>query len=504
MDMAKVNHDTPYAPIDDIVDSLVAKKIDFAPGVNGFHYPATATLYGKSMPCYIVNHHACHAASSYYCSRSNNSAVFTADGGAGGMRGGWFFHGIGHQVQPLAPHHLEIGGLYSQTSRSILKLGGSPDGKMMGLAPYGKPTLFSDEFCGNAADFTALQNAGKFPKSEEFRYAWHEHLLQKAKDAGYDMSELGNQEKILEPVNADIAATLQHILEITVLRAAGSLKRLMTELGTDADTLCLAGGSMLNCPSNTNIYNASLFENVFVPPFTDDSGCAIGAGLWVYHNLLSQPVTREPGDLPVTPYLGNHTKEGTIEQSLKGKEQFQSCKVENLGNSVATDLMEDKVIAFFNGRSEIGPRALGNRTLISDPRKAENWERVNRLKTRELWRPFAPAILKEHFDLYFKNGPDDSPYMLFNSTVLENNIPAVTHVDNTSRVQTVTSENGEFHEVIQSFYEMSNCPVVMNTSFNGPGEPIMETPDQALAFLEKAEDEVVLYMDGWRVTKSAP
>jgi carbamoyltransferase len=159
-------------------------------------------------------------------------------------------------------------------------------------------------------------------------------------------------------------------------------------------------------------------------------------------------------------------------------------------------------VAFFDGRSEIGPRALGHRTVMADPRRAENWPRVNRVKTRALWRPFAPAILREHLRDYFEGGPDNSPYMLFNATAKNGALPAVTHVDGTSRVQTVTAENGAFHDVITAFHRLTGCPVVLNTSFNGPGEPIIETPAQALRFLRSAPRELILSMSGWRVHRA--
>ncbi|ASL43234.1 Decarbamoylnovobiocin carbamoyltransferase [Burkholderia sp. AD24] len=502
MDFAKVDHATPYVPLRKIAEAIDDSAGSFDQAPYGFHFPASAVFMGKSLPCYIVNHHAAHAATAYYCSGYSSAAVITADGGAGGMRGGWFFHGREHVLTPITPNHLEIGGFYSQTSRSLIKLGGSPDGKMMGLAPYGKPSLFKPELVGNAADFDALQERGVLPAAAEKRYAWHEYLLRQLKDNGYDMALLGDPDKVLEGPNIDLAATLQKLFEETMFATAEVAKDIVARLDLPAEGLCLAGGCMLNCPSNTRIHDSKLFDDLFVPPFTDDSGCAIGAGLWAYHNLLGQPLIQRSAVLPVSPYLGNPVTDEECLSALERAEGITFERPRHLGEAAANDLDKNRILAFFDGSSEVGPRALGHRSLMADPRQADNWPRVNNVKTRALWRPFAPAILKEMLRDYFDGGPANSPYMLFNFTAKNNLLPAVTHVDQTSRVQTVTRENGRYHEVINAFYVKTHCPVVMNTSLNGPGEPIIETPEAAIEFLRNTSDDVVLYLNGWRVVRS--
>ncbi|WP_055007697.1 carbamoyltransferase C-terminal domain-containing protein [Pseudomonas caricapapayae] len=502
MDFAKVNHSTPYASLKGIVQELSDPAITFDNAEFGFHFPATAKFFGREMPCYLINHHAAHAASSYYLSGHSKAGVITADGGAGGMRGGWFFHGHDERLTPMAPHYLEIGGLYSETSKSIIKLGGSPDGKMMGLAPYGKPTLYSESYVGNAWDFDQLENNGRFPKAAEKRYAWHEHITQKAREFGYDLKVLGDPDKVLESANTDMAATLQKMFERTMLVTSEALRELIANRGLQADALCLAGGCMLNCPSNSNIYDNQIFPDVFVPPFTDDSGCAIGAGLWVYHNFFKGALVDRSGALPVSPYLGNPVSDDECLAALEAAKGINFSRPADPGAAAADDLINDKIIAFFDGNSEVGPRALGHRTLIADPRKAENWPKVNNIKTRALWRPFAPAVLKEELRTYFEGGPDNSPYMLFNATTKGLGLPAITHVDGTARVQTVTEENGAFHEVIKAFHRKTGCAVVMNTSFNGPNEPVIERPFEAIEFIRNSPGDVVLYLNGWRVTKS--
>ena len=167
----------------------------------------------------------------------------------------------------------------------------------------------------------------------------------------------------------------------------------------------------------------------------------------------------------------------------------------------ARDVFENKIIAWYEGKSEVGPRALGHRSLVSNPTYKDNWKRVNKIKEREWWRPFAPSVLEEEADKWFAKMPFPSPYMLFTGQVINSEkIPAITHVDNSSRIQTVNKSSGQYYQMIKEFYKLSKIPLVMNTSFNGPGEPIIETPEQALKFLLNTDLDR-LYIDGYRVQK---
>jgi carbamoyltransferase len=166
----------------------------------------------------------------------------------------------------------------------------------------------------------------------------------------------------------------------------------------------------------------------------------------------------------------------------------------------ARELADDKVIGWFEGRSEIGPRALGHRSILADARKAENWGRVNRIKGREAWRPFAPAVLAERVAEWFEGGPLPSPHMLFTAQVKSKDLPAITHVDGSSRIQTVDETCGAFHGLLSRFEALTGVPVVLNTSFNGPGEPIVESPDDALTFFLQSDLDA-LYMEGRHVRR---
>jgi carbamoyltransferase len=185
-------------------------------------------------------------------------------------------------------------------------------------------------------------------------------------------------------------------------------------------------------------------------------------------------------------------------EAAKVRIDFTPCA--DPAEAAAADLAEDRLIGWYEGSSEIGPRALGHRSILADPRKAENWPRVNRLKGREPWRPFAPAVLESEAPKWFYGAPNPSPYMLFNASIRSNQAPAITHVDGTSRIQTVSPANGEIHRVIKHFFAKTGMPMVLNTSFNGPGEPIVESPGDAIRFLVASTLDA-LYMGGFRITR---
>jgi carbamoyltransferase len=169
--------------------------------------------------------------------------------------------------------------------------------------------------------------------------------------------------------------------------------------------------------------------------------------------------------------------------------------------AAAVDLAANKIVGWFEGRSELGPRALGHRSLLADARVGANWAEVNRIKGREAWRPFAPAVLEEDAEQWFSGCPFPSPYMLFTATVTSKALPAITHVDGSARIQTVNADRRAFFELLQEFKRLTGVSVVLNTSFNGPGEPIVETPEHALRFLVESELDV-LYVEGWRVVRA--
>lgn len=455
----------------------------------GFHFPVTVHLAGRPVAGYLIAHHMAHAASSFYQSGFAEAAILTHDGFADGSGdlSGLFLYGTGHQIHAVAAHHLELGGVYDHVG---LRLGlgpVGPAGKLMGLAAYGAPRFYDPAYVGNHYDWRAR---GLAP--------WWDHCMTQARDLGYDIEPLGDPERMTAPINVDLAASTQKLMEEVYLLGADALDRVLKRSGRRVSNLCLSGGCALNCPSNSRLWREGPFERVFVEPGCDDSGLPVGAALYLYHNVLDRPVDRQE---PASPYLGVETTAEQIEQALRdagGRIQYEPCR--NCAELAAEDLVANRLVGWFEGRSEIGPRALGHRSILADARVAGNWPEVNRVKGREWWRPFAPAVLEAEAGRWFEGMPAHSPYMLFNAKVTSPHIPAVTHVDGSSRVQTVDHRCGRFYDLLTAFHQKTAVPVVLNTSFNGPGEPIVESPADAIHFLCNSELDV-LYLDGYRVAR---
>ncbi|HWE01031.1 MAG TPA: carbamoyltransferase C-terminal domain-containing protein [Tepidisphaeraceae bacterium] len=479
-------------------------RTDFSPLLSddtvrhGFHYPVTVNLAGRAVPGYFVAHHAAHAASSYYQSGFRDAAIFTHDGfseGAGNLSG-MFYWGEEGKIFPITPHHITIASLY-ETIAVRLDLGvvGAP-GKLMGLAGYGKPRFYDRAFVGNWYDHikTGIKD-----------YPWSDHVVLMARNMGYDMTAMADRARMTEPVNADIAASTQKLFEETYLAGVETLHKVIARMERRTSNLCLSGGAALNCPSNTRLYREGRFPNLFIEPGCDDSGLAVGAALFLYHNVFDQKLAVRPPGAAASPYLGVSVSAARIKTALEAaKEKIDFSPCADAADSAAEDLVEDRIVGWFEGASEIGPRALGHRSILADPRKADNWPRVNRLKGRESWRPFAPAVLETEAPQWFHGAPDPSPYMLFTATVRTHLAPAITHADGTARIQTISQANGEIGGVVERFFAKTGMPMVLNTSFNGPGEPIVETPADAVRFLIGSTLDV-LYMGGYRVVrKPAP
>jgi len=460
----------------------------------GFHYPVTVRLGDRALPGYFIAHHAAHAASSYYQSGFDRAAILTHDGGGAGpgYLHGMFFWGEGHRIHPITPHHLGIGYLYEEVGFRLGLGEVGPPGKLMGLAGYGQPRFFDRRFVGNQYDWQqAAVNPG----------AWLEHCLTLARQMGYDVEPYGDPERSRAPINVDIAASTQKVFEETYLLAVDALAKVLGRMGLGTDNLCLSGGSALNCPSNSRVFREGRFRRMFVEPGCDDSGLAIGAASFLFHNVLDHPRPPRAPEWQASPYLGVAISDDDIRTALAAAGdaiEFTVCA--DAAEAAAADLAADRVIAWFEGRSEIGPRALGHRSILADPRPPANWARVNALKGREAWRPFAPAVLEAEAEKWFLGLPRRSPYMLFTGTVRAHTLPAITHADGSARVQTVDATSGEFFRVIERFFAKTGIPIVLNTSFNGPGEPIVETPQEALRWLTQTALEA-LYIGGRRVVR---
>jgi len=256
-------------------------------------------------------------------------------------------------------------------------------------------------------------------------------------------------------------------------------------------------------PGNSKIYNEKLFKNVFLPPAVHDGGLSIGSAQAIYFNTLNKKRVMNLPNKVEAAFLGKRYKIKSLNKILKKNSKYLSFSIQkNIFKKIAKNLSKNKIVAVHFGRSEIGPRALGNRSILADARNPKNWRKVNKIKTREYWRPFAPVVLKKDFKKYFNNSPKLSPYMLFTAKVKDASIPAITHVDKSSRAQTVENKKNPIYKVLSEFKKITGISVLMNTSFNGPGQPIVETYEDAIEFFINSELDN-LYIDNFEIKKRA-
>lgn len=432
-----------------------------------------AAVGRADLPVEYCEHHLSHAASVFHTSPFREAAILTVDG-VGEWATTALYAGRGDAITQLREiRYPDSLGLFYATLTAFLGFEvNEGEYKVMGLASYGTPN-----FDAEVGQLLTLFDDGSYRCVPEFyTYAFDEKRM--FSDRMVEL--LGPPRAPADPVTArhqDIAASMQKLCEQALVNLARAARR---ETGMDA--LCMAGGVAHNVVANSRILRESGFGQVFIQPASGDSGCAIGAAL---HAWASRGA---PGGRPGGPYdtcLGPEFGNPTIEEALKqfGAE-YEALEPAALNRRVAELLRDDMVVGWYQGRMEFGPRALGRRSILGNACNPRMKEILNaRIKFREEFRPFAPACLEEHAAEYFEHeGP--SPYMLFCPPVRQEKasvIPAVTHVDGTARVQTVSRAlNPRFHAMISEFKALTGVPVVINTSFNVKGEPIVCTPQDAL------------------------
>jgi carbamoyltransferase len=440
-------------------------------------------------------HHLSHAASAYLSSSFDDATIVTLDG-VGEWETTAVGFGEGNDIRLTQVIHFphSLGLLYSAVTGYLGFKVNSAEYKVMGLAPYGDPHAYLDKM----RELIDLKEDGSYRLNME--YFAYTYGLRMTSGAFHRL--FGGAPRVPEaPLtqrHRDIAAALQMVTEEVVLRI---VRHAYEE--HPSRNLCMAGGVALNCVANGRILREGPFENIFVQPAAGDAGGALGAAQYLWHAVLGHGKTG--GTMMTHASLGPEYSDSEVETYLRSPRSgvrrpngdlrwthFDSD--EALVEHVASLIDGENVIGWFQGRMEFGPRALGNRSIIADARRRENWQRVNvKIKFRESFRPFAPAVLagkaSEWFDLHC-----ESPYMLLVADVRRNDIPAVTHVDGSARIQTVRrDQNPLYHDLIQAFYERTGCPVIINTSFNIRGEPIVCTPGDALrCFLATDMDYLVL------------
>jgi carbamoyltransferase len=436
-------------------------------------------------PIYFAEHHMSHAASTFLVSPFQEAAILTVDG-VGEWATSSFGVGRGSDIELFKeirfPHSLGL--LYSAFTYYLGFKVNSAEYKVMGLAPYGKPKHF-DRIMN---EMIHLSEDGSFKLNMKyFSYDYGLRMTNKNFDEFFGGPPRA-AESWMNEREFDIAASVQKVCEEVVLKMARYVHK-----ETGLPNLCMAGGVALNCVANGRIVRETPMKNLFVQPAAGDAGGAVGVAHWIYNTLEKQPRTPAWKNA----YLGPEYKDEEIREYLDGaKASYKTYPDRELTQRTAKLLSEGNVIGWFQGRMEFGPRALGGRSILADPRDPKMRDTLNmKIKFREGFRPFAPSVLadksKEWFDLEC-----ESPYMLLVAPVREDKriIPSVTHVDGSARVQSVTRESSPlYYDLIQEFDKLTGVPLLINTSFNVRSEPIVCTPHDAyLCFMRTDMDHLVL------------
>ena len=463
------------------------------------------------VPVLFGDHHESHAASAFYPSPYEEAAIMTLDG-VGEWTTTSYGYGRGSEIHTLAdikfPHSLGL--LYSAFTYFTGFKVNSGEYKLMGLAPYGEPK-YVDRILDNLLD---LKDDGSFKlNTRYFNYISGLTMTSPAMDELFD-GPPRQPEALLTQREMDLARSCQVVTEEVMLRIARTAHK-----ETGSKNLCMAGGVALNCVGNGRILREGPFENMWIQPAAGDAGGALGVALALWYHHLDNPRTAEgQRDAMRASLLGPEYDDEAVGRFIEEQGGIgERLTADEFPIRVAEQLAAGKVVGFFQGRMEFGPRALGARSILGDPRSTETQSVMNlKIKFRESFRPFAPTVLREHVHEYFELDAD-SPYMLQVAPVKEerqiamsdeqqnlfgieklnvprSDIPAITHVDYSARVQTVRREdNPRYYDVIKAFQSLTGYPVVVNTSFNVRGEPIVQSPEDAYrCFMRTEMDFLVL------------
>jgi len=466
---------------------------------------------------YFSDHHLSHAASAFFPSPFEDAIVLTADG-VGEWATTTVAIGKGNNLEIKKEIHFphSLGLLYSAFTYYTGFKVNSGEYKLMGLAPYGVP-IYEDKIKSNLID---IKEDGSFHLDQSyFNYATGLTMTNKKFDNLFGQKVRNSKNEKLTQFHMDIAASIQKVTEDVMIKLIKSLKKEF-----NISNLCLAGGVALNCVANGKILKEKIFDNIWVQPAAGDAGGSLGAALALWHIEQNNSRKVDLNDSMQGSYLGPEYSQKDIEEQLdKAGAKYEIFKDQELLDKTATDLSKEEAVGWFQGRMEFGPRALGGRSILGDPRSEKMQKNLNlKVKYRESFRPFAPSILKEDLSEWFDINVD-SPYMLMVSNINKNKtikmtenqknlfgidklnvkrseIPAVTHVDYSSRIQTVHKETNEkYFRLIEKFKDKTNCPILVNTSFNVRGEPIVNTPLDAFnCFMGTDLDKLVIgncYLD---------
>ena len=451
-------------------------------------------------------HHLSHASSAFFPSKFEESAIITMDG-VGEWATTTFGIGKKNKIEILNeiryPHSLGL--LYSAFTYFLGFEVNSGEYKLMGLAPFGEPKYF-DLIIKNLVD---VKDDGSFILNQKFfNYSVGLTMTNSNFSKLFKISRRDPQNEI-NKTHMDIAASIQKVLEYIILKICRHVKKV-----TNMKNLCLSGGVALNCVANYKIGLEKIFEKIWVQPASGDAGSSIGAAMYLYYHILDKQRIVESNDKMKGCYLGNEYSHEEILKALKKFDlNFSESSDNEISKFISKEISDGKIIGWFQGKSEFGPRALGSRSILADPRPIDMQKKLNlKIKFRESFRPFAPSILSDYQDDWFESF-NQNPYMSFVSKTkdfeleekykfngfeslnyIKSKIKAVTHLDGTARVQTVFKNlNAKFYNLIENFFKITGVPILINTSFNVRGEPIVETPDDAIkCFLGTEIDYLII------------
>lgn len=463
----------------------------------------------------VCEHHISHAASAFYPSPYDKAIVITLDG-----VGEWATTTIGvgeeNKLTIKAEMHFphSLGLLYSAFTYFCGFKVNSGDYKFMGLAPYGEP-IYEDIIRKELLD---IKEDGSFCMNMDYFDFQHGRSMTSDKFAELFGGPRREPETEITKREMDIAASAQKVVEDIILKMVRHAKKMY---GKDIDNLVLAGGVALNCVANGKIKNSRIFKEIWIQPAAGDAGGSLGAALYASYQYAGIRRIVQKNDSQKGSYLGPRYSAEEIERYLKDNcYVYHAFAEDTLYQRIAEELADEKVIGLFHGRMEFGPRALGNRSIIADSRSEQMQVKLNKkIKYRESFRPFAPSVLQEDVSEYFEL-EDESPYMLLVEKVRESrrkrvtvqedlkkyrnnmlkivkqkrsDIPAVTHVDYSARIQTVSKDtNPYYYKVIEEFKKLTGCSVIVNTSFNVRGEPIVCTPQNAYECFMRTDMDVLV------------
>ena len=469
----------------------------------------------------FTEHHQAHASAAFYPSPFEESIILCMDGvGEWATTSAWI--GKKNKISPIweisFPHSLGL--LYSAFTYYCGFKVNSGEYKLMGLAPYGIPR-YVNEIKNNLID---IKEDGTF-KLDISYFKYHRGFRMTSRKFNKLFgSSPRNAESELTQFHMDLAASIQHVTEEIVIKLATNLKK-----ETGLKNICLAGGVALNCVANGKLIKENIFDNVWIQPASGDAGSALGAALVAWHEYYKKPRKVNPNDSMKGTYLGcSFTNNEIINYLDEIKAPYSTFDDDPLFEKLAGIIDEGKVVGWFNGPMEFGPRALGGRSIIGDPRNQKMQSIMNlKIKYRESFRPFAPSILEEDLSRQFEM-TTKSPYMLLVAPVRKeirkkmskkqkelfgidklniprSSIPAITHIDYSARVQTVSKEtNPRYYNLINAFKRKTGCPLIVNTSFNVRGEPIVCSPQDAYRCFMRTEMDVLVLQNQILFKKEQP